>query len=151
MKNSKLGLRACPLAVVERTIRNRSENKPESNCRSPPVGTLPGESNTSGNLQGICMNARKTLQILSRDFRRFASPLNGLGIFHRRRCPTGRAEKSIIIQCRQELFPSCASTRFQQTGNKTTSGNKSFVVRSPPPASSRFRLTFGIRIPGRNG
>jgi len=30
-------------------------------------------------------NSRKTLQIFSGDFRRFASPLNGLGIFHGRR------------------------------------------------------------------
>jgi hypothetical protein len=35
-------------------------------------------------LQGFCRSSCKTLQILSGDFRRFASPFNSLGIFHGR-------------------------------------------------------------------
>src|SRR6266404_6660488 len=47
------------------------------------------------------------------------------------RCPTGRAEESIVILCRQELFLSCASIRSQQTGNKNHAGKQIFVIRRP--------------------
>src|SRR5215468_4302754 len=63
VKNSTCRLCACPLAVVERTIRNRSENRPESNGWLPPARKLVEESDTSVNLQGICRNSCKTLQI----------------------------------------------------------------------------------------
>jgi len=49
----------------------------------PAAGKLVEELDTSGNLQGICRNSCKTLQILLGDFRRFASPLNA-GNFLRR-------------------------------------------------------------------
>jgi hypothetical protein len=85
VKNSARRLRACPLALVERTIRNRSENGSESNGRSPLVSKLAEESDTFGNLQEICRIPCKTLQILPSNLGRFASPLNSLGILHGRR------------------------------------------------------------------
>jgi len=42
----------------------------------PLAGKLAEESDTFGNLQGICRNFCKTLQILSDDFQQFVSPLN---------------------------------------------------------------------------
>ncbi len=64
------------------------------------------------------------------------------------RCPTGRAEQSIIILCRQELFLSCASIRFQQTGNKNHAGKQVFVIRSPPRHPPDFASRSGAAFPG---
>jgi hypothetical protein len=144
VKKSTLRLRACPLVVVGRTIRNRSENRPESNGRSRLVGKLVEESDTSGNLQGICRISCKTLQILSGNLQGFSSSLNGLGVFHRRifhrrmrrarirgiclrSAPSGRTKSKF---CRG-MAPACAFTR---SGCRTTPwpGQRALLVGPRP-------------------
>src|SRR5262249_11891352 len=88
VKNSTRQLRACPLADVERTIRSRSENCSwQGSSRKSPI--------SPAILQRNCRNSCKTLQILLRDFQRFANPLNGLGIFHGRQTPV-TAEREVV-------------------------------------------------------
>src|SRR5262245_9596898 len=68
------------IILNEAGSRHAQQARPAASPRSDRrwVGKLAEESDTSGNSQEICRIPRKTLQILSSDLGRFASPLNSL-------------------------------------------------------------------------